>query len=241
MSARPLAGRRIAVTRSAERAPALVDTLVGFGADVVSVPTIGVVLRAPDEADVEAVRSLAEGDLLAVTSANGVRALRLLGVVPQCPIVAVGTATAAALTSEGLAASVVPATQTAEALAAAVGPGRGRVVFLAAAAAGTDLEQGLSAGGWRVDRRNVYDTDLVQPPELAMRAANRCEAVVFTSGSTARGWVSAGGSGVAGVSIGPKTTAVARDLGIDVVAEAVSHDVEGIVDSLLGVVASRGL
>lgn len=235
-----LAGLRVAVTRSADRAHELVDLVCAAGADVVSVPVFGVVLRPPDSALAAAISDLAPGDHVAVTSVNGVRALSELDVTPSCGLVAVGGATADAARLAGFEVSLVPAKQTAAALAEAVGRGNGRVVFLAAAAAGPDLQVGLETLGWRVDRHDVYDTRLLTPDQRSMVAANRCDLVAFTSGSTVRGWVDAGGTHLPAVSIGPKTSAVARDLGLQIEAEAASHDLEGLVEALI-VAAERSV
>ena len=235
-----LAGLRVAVTRSADRAHQLVDLVCAAGADVVSVPVFGVVLRPPDPALATAINGLTPSDLVAVTSVNGVRALSTLDVTLPCGLVAVGGATADAARSAGFQVRLVPAKQTAAALAEAVGPGNGRVVFMAAAAAGPDLQAGLETLGWRVDRHDVYDTRLLTPDQRSMVAANRCDLVAFTSGSTARGWVEAGGARLPAVSIGPKTSAVARHLGFRIEAEAVSHDLEGLIEALV-VAAERSV
>jgi Uroporphyrinogen-III synthase HemD. len=51
---------------------------------------------------------------------------------------------------------------------------------------------------------------------------------VLASGSAARAYAGVGGSAPA-VSIGPETTRVARSVGLDVVAEAPTHDLDGLV------------
>ncbi len=44
-------------------------------------------------------------------------------------------------------------------------------------------------------------------------------------------------AGVRGVSIGPVTTATARELGVGVVAEATRHDLDGLVETLIQVLS----
>ena len=43
--------------------------------------------------------------------------------------------------------------------------------------------------------------------------------------------------GVRGVSIGPVTSATARELGVGIVAEASRHDVDGLIETLLEVLS----
>jgi uroporphyrinogen-III synthase len=66
--------------------------------------------------------------------------------------------------------------------------------------------------------------------ELSVAELPPADLVLLMSPSAARSYAAAGGSGPA-VSIGPQTTSAAREHGIDVVAEARSHDVQGLVDS----------
>ena len=69
----------------------------------------------------------------------------------------------------------------------------------------------------------LYRTVELRPPELP-----RGDLAVLASGSAARA-LAALGLGVRAVSIGPQTTAAAEAAGVRVVAEAETHDVEGIV------------
>jgi uroporphyrinogen-III synthase len=68
----------------------------------------------------------------------------------------------------------------------------------------------------------LYRTRLLtpEPPEG--------DAVVLASGSAARAYAGIGGSAPA-VSIGPETSRVARSVGLDVAAEAPTHDLAGLV------------
>jgi uroporphyrinogen-III synthase len=60
---------------------------------------------------------------------------------------------------------------------------------------------------------------------------------VLASGSAARAYAAIGGHAPA-VSIGPETTRIAESVGLGVVAEAESHDLDGLV-AAVGAVASR--
>jgi uroporphyrinogen-III synthase len=54
------------------------------------------------------------------------------------------------------------------------------------------------------------------------------DVVVLASGSAARAYAGVGGAAPA-VTIGPETTRVARSVGLEVAAEAESHDLDGLV------------
>jgi uroporphyrinogen-III synthase len=64
------------------------------------------------------------------------------------------------------------------------------------------------------------------------------DAVVLASGSAARAYAGIGGSAPA-VSIGPETTRVARSVGLEVVGEAPTHDLAGLVAAVRDLMKSR--
>jgi uroporphyrinogen III methyltransferase/synthase len=70
-----------------------------------------------------------------------------------------------------------------------------------------------------------------------VEAAQDADYATFTSSSTVRNLVGALGDRMPAdariVSIGPVTSAAARDAGLDVHAEASRHDVDGLVEALL--------
>jgi uroporphyrinogen III methyltransferase/synthase len=67
------------------------------------------------------------------------------------------------------------------------------------------------------------------------------DAVAFTSSSTVTRFADAlpghDLAGVRGVSIGPVTSATARERGVGVIAEATRHDLDGLVETLLEVLS----
>jgi uroporphyrinogen III methyltransferase / synthase len=85
----------------------------------------------------------------------------------------------------------------------------------------------------------LYRTRAALPrlPERMLSA----DAVAFTSSSTVRRFADAlpgrDLSAVRGVSIGPVTSATARELGVGIVAEASRHDLDGLVETLLAVLS----
>lgn len=202
------------ITRPREQAQALADELEAEGFEVVVEPLIAVEPLSDDPIDVSGY------EWVVVTSSNGARELaRRMTAVPL-RIAAVGPGTAAALEQAGLVPEVVADVHTQEGLVAAIGTPTGRVLFVAAEGARPFLPDALEA-----DVLPAYRTI-----ELEVEALPDADVALLASASAARAYARAGGRGPA-ISIGPQTTAAARDAGVDVVTEAVSHDVRGLVDS----------
>lgn len=124
----PLAGKRIVITRAPEQAGELVNALESLGAHVFLLPTVRF---APPEnsAEFDAVLGrLTDFDWILFTSQNAVgffcrrwtetgRERAVLGSV-RARLAAVGSATARAITAEGMRVDYVAQTQTGESLAA---------------------------------------------------------------------------------------------------------------------------
>jgi uroporphyrinogen-III synthase len=103
------------------------------------------------------------------------------------------------------------------------------------------LAEGLAAKGWYVDVVEAYRTVTGSPSERELRAAREADAITFTSSSTVTGYLDvAGPDAVPPVvaSIGPITTATAKELGIAVTVEADPSTVEGLVDAVLRALGS---
>jgi len=121
---RPLAGRRILVTRAAHQAGKLSEALSELGAEPVEVPVLEI--RPPDSFNPldRSLRQFATYDWLIFTSANAVRALveriAALGVAlepsPWLKVAAVGAATARAAQDAGFPVAFVPESYLAESL-----------------------------------------------------------------------------------------------------------------------------
>jgi uroporphyrinogen-III synthase len=208
---------RALVTRPREQAQPLVDALTEAGFDVVVEPLIDVEALSDEPIDVTGY------DCVLVTSANGARELARRMTVRPAQIAAVGPGTAAALAELGLHADVVADVHTQEGLAAAFREPPRRALFVGAEGARDHLADALGA-----EFLPAYRT-----VELGVDALPDADVALLMSASAARAYARAGGRGPA-VSIGPQTTAAARDAGVDVVAEAESHDVPGLVDSAAG-------
>jgi uroporphyrinogen-III synthase len=182
------------------------------------------------------VRSLAECDWIVLTSVQGVNALADLPAGPK--FAAVGLETARALRARGVEPAHIPARANGEDLGDTLPDVDGkRVALVRASAAGSDLPDALRRRGAAVDEITAYRT-VEGPPASAkqLRAAlNDPElgAVVFASGSAVRGFVDLGGTArPPAITIGPRTTAQAREHGFQVIAEAATQNVKGLVDAI---------
>ena len=221
----------VTTTHGAESAVAAKLAERGFG--VVEVPVISIV-ATNDKGVVAALRNLRSGDVVAVTSTNGARAVSRASLSrPRgVRVAAVGPTTAAHLEHAGWAADMVPATSTATDLAVAIGDpsGTGRVLFVSAEVPRPTLTERLTAAGWVVDRVVAYRTDLFEPDPVAVIAALGADAMTFTSGSTVRGWAAATPEAPPlVVSIGPSTSEAAIQAGFDLAIEAKTHTADGVV------------
>jgi uroporphyrinogen III methyltransferase/synthase len=239
---RPLYGRTVAVTRARAQASELAARLAGLGAEVVETPAIRIEPR-PVEVP------LTGYEVVCVTSPNGAALLmdnlRDARDLAGATVAAIGPGTAAELARRGIRADVVPERSVAEALAEALEaiPVRGRRVLVARAAEARDvLPEALGKRGADVDVVALYDT-LPEPLSAEQRGAlARAAYITFTSSSTVRYFMQA----VDGlppdariVSIGPVTSATAREHGLEVHVEAERHDIDGLVDALVRDAAGR--
>jgi uroporphyrinogen-III synthase len=204
---------RVVVTRPADRAAQLVAALEGEGFDVRICPVIETVPIDDGPIEVDGY------DWVVVTSSAGAEqlVLRHRGTLPQ--VAAVGAATARTLADHGVPVDFVPADASQEGLVAEFPRPAGRVLFIGAEEAGGLLESELGA-----DFRAAYRTRPVRPREQP-----EGDVVVLASGSAARAWAALGVD-LPAISIGRSTTAAALEAGVEVVCEARTPDVEGLVD-----------
>ncbi|HEY7207574.1 MAG TPA: uroporphyrinogen-III synthase [Gaiellaceae bacterium] len=204
---------RVVVTRRREQAGGLVERLEAIGHEVVVCPLIEIVPLGEGPVDVRGY------DWLVVTSANGAAELRRRGTTGPLPrVAAIGPATAATLEAGGVRVELVPAAATQDGILAELPRPAGRVLLAAAEGARRLLVDELGA-----ELLPLYRTREVRP---AKRPSG--DLVVLASGSQARALAGLGLE-LPVVSIGPQTTAVARELGLRVVAEADSHDLDGLI------------
>lgn len=237
----PLAGRRIVITRPAERAGRLAARLAALGAIPIVFPTIRI--EAADPAPlVAAARALDGFDWVIFTSANGVEAFfaRLADAgrnardVGRRKVAAIGPVTARALRERGVEPALMPAEYVAEAVLASLGEVRGlRILLPRADIAREALAEGLRERGALVTELAAYRTVGADgpPPDL-----DQADAVTFTSSSTVRHFVATGARPPRAkvVCIGPVTAATARELGLEVSAVATEYTEDGLIEALEG-------
>ena len=252
MSALPLAGRRILVTRAAHQAGKLSEGLRELGADPVEVPVLEICPPESFEPLDAALRQLDRYDWLILTSANAVRALAerasFLGISlesaapPQ--VAAVGDATASAAWLAGLKIAFVPEAYVAESLVKGlVAQAAGQRILIARAAVARDvIPDALRVAGAEVDVVDAYQNVLPEaaPEQLRLALKEGIDAATFTSSSSAMHLAEAARqAGVAwplaaipAVSIGPITTQTLRDLGWPPITEADTSDIPGLISAV---------
>ena len=246
----PLFGRRVVVTRARAQAGALSERLRGLGAEVIELPTIRIRPLADPLIDA-ACGDIGRYRMLVLTSVNGVDCLfeRLAEVGrdaraldPACEVVAIGPATAERLAARGLRADLVPERYVAEGILDALGDRElaGVPVLVARAAeARPELVAGLRARGAEVAEVAVYATEVEDPPRGRVEAALAADVITFTASSTVRNFaglltpLEIDQLAARVVTIGPITSATAREAGFAVAAEANPHTIPALVEAVI--------
>jgi len=199
----------VIVTRPLDQAGPLVGRLEALGHEVVACPLIEIERTSDEPVDA------AGYDWLIVTSPNGADEIARRLVEAPRHFAAIGPATAEALRGHGYAPDLVARVHTQEGLRDELPPGR---TVLAAA---EGARQGVIEG----DLLPLYRTVELTPP------APEGDVALLASASAARG-LAATGARLPVVSIGPQTTLAARAAGFEVLAEAATHDLDGLVAAL---------
>jgi uroporphyrinogen-III synthase len=250
VSNRPLAGKRVVVTRPRAQAGELCDLLTARGAVPVQFPTIEIAPNENLSALDEAVAAGLAGSYqwIIFTSANGVAAfwsrLEARNVGPGLPattnVAAIGPATASALRHLGVEPRFVPDEYRAEAIVEQIGDVRGDHILLPRADIAREmLAVELRRRGAVVDEISAYRTLPVQPDPAGLAELRRgVDAVTFTSSSTVRSFVAmfdgktSPWDAAVIACIGPVTAETARQAGLPVHVEATEYTTHGLVAAL---------
>jgi uroporphyrinogen III methyltransferase/synthase len=202
---------KVVVTRPREQAGPLVRRLEELGHEVVECPLIEI---EPFGKPVE----VGGYEWVIVTSPNGARELveHANGALPK--VAAVGPGTAETLRELDVEPAFVPRVSSQDGLLEEFPRPEGRVLFAAAEGARSGPVEELGA-----DFVPLYRTRLVAPSDPP-----EGDVVVLASGSAAKSFAALGVD-IPAVSIGPQTTEAARAAGLRVVAEAETHDLEGVI------------
>ena len=251
---RPLAGRRVLITRPRGQADDFAAALRALGGDPVVVPMIEIAPPEDDRPLVDVCAAASSFDWIVFTSANGADAVmsrlpRRDRPLDDTRVVAVGPATAARLASHGVAVDLVPAEHRAEAAAAELITAHdltgARVLLPRASLATPELPDALRAAGADVTDvvayRTVPATGTGDVDLAGMLERGELDVVTFTSPSAVRtlaallGGPERAASLLANTlvaSIGPVTTTALRtlDLTADITPDRAT--VPALVDAI---------
>ena len=247
---RPLSGKRIVVTRTRKQAGVLSDQLRALGADVIELPTIRIEPPEDLRGFAELVQDAHVYDWIIFTSPNGVDSFfdlffklyhdaRELG---GAKIAAIGPATAQRVRDFHVQVDLQPPEFVAEAIVREFKKQGGvenlRILLARAEKARDVLPKELSAMGGIVDEGIAYRTVPETIDEFGARrrlAEEGADLITFTSSSTVENFMALGlpwPQGMQVASIGPVTSATARELGLPVDVEAKRHDIPGLVEAI---------
>jgi uroporphyrinogen III methyltransferase / synthase len=254
--ARPLAGRRVVVTRAAAQGSTFARLLTEAGADVIEAPTIAIEPPETWGPLDEALGRARTFQWVIFTSANGVAMVdaRLtrqgLGwtALARARVAAIGPATAAALARRGIRADVVPAEYRAEGLVARLRElvRAGEAVLLPRAAQTRDLlATELRRLGATVSEVPAYRTRPVSEAGGRLRPAlerGEVDVVTFTSSSTVRGFAALFTDEerarllpeVTIASIGPVTAATAASFGLATRIMPAEYTIPALARAIVG-------
>ncbi len=252
---KPLAGKRIVITRARAQAEQFARRVEDLGGEVVEFPTIEI--RAPESfAEFDAaLENIASYDWLIFTSVNSVEPFltrlkekgKTAAALHRLKVGAIGPETAKRLENAGIRTALVPDRYQAEGILDAVSAEkmRGKRVLIPRAAEAREiLPETLRQRGATVDVIIAYRTALpvVDVRPLAeLLAGRRVDAVTFTSSSTVRNFVRLfGGKSLAEIvngsriaCIGPITAETVKDLGGRAEIVAREFTVSGMVRAMV--------
>jgi len=200
------------MTRPAEGADELLRRLEGAGHEVAVCPLIAIEPLGDGPVETDGY------DWVVVTSRNGARELlrRHQGALPK--VAAIGSGTAAVLTASGIEADLVPRVSSQEGLLAVFPRPAGRVLF-----AGAEGARRLLVDALRAEFLPLYRTRLLRPNSFPS-----ADLVLLASASAARAYGALAVETPA-VAIGPQTAQAGRSVGVRVVGEASTYDLDGLV------------
>jgi uroporphyrinogen III methyltransferase / synthase len=260
---KPLAGKRIVLTRAPEQAASLFRALNDAGASVILFPCVE--FAAPDDCGPldTALSRLDEFDWIAFTSQNAVRffrqrqcetdSTRSAPATGHAKIAALGASTAEAATKAGCAVDfVAPNARSGPEFVAAFAPlARGQKVLLPQSdQAGDRISEALSEAGVIVTPVVAYRTCVPQSLDddaLARIRRDRADLIFFGSPSAFRNFVQMVGqqtvtqltANLAFGAIGPTTASAIRDAGVAVQFESPEPSAMAIVKAMEEYFAQR--
>jgi uroporphyrinogen III methyltransferase / synthase len=252
---KPLAGRRIVVTRARAQAGVLVQRITDLGGVVIECPTIEIQLPGNFLAFDRALARLDSYDWLIFTSVNSVEPFlarlahvgKSVGQLARLKVAAIGSETAKRLHGAGISVTVVPQRYQAEGILDSLGAAEmnGKSVLIPRAAKARNvLPETLRQWGANVDVVEAYRTAAPKIDVAALRQRwqrGDVDIVTFTSSSTVRNFVGLfaatdltsilGNAAIA--CIGPITAKTVEDLGGKVAITAREFTIDGLVKAMV--------
>ena len=251
---KPLAGKRIVVTRAPEQARELTQALERLGAEVVLLPMVSFAPPEDWQKLDEALRHLDWFDAILFLSKNAVKYIfdRCTQLGIQCEmlessnrfIAAVGPATAKALEEKGIRVTCVAEKGTGEALARELSAHlAGRRVLLPRSDRGDErVPQALRAAAASADVTEVVAYRTMAPEDFDRAKLAGADAIIFASPSAFENLRAALGAAeterlspsVDFVAIGPTTARAIRESGSRVAVESQEASAEGLARAIAG-------
>ncbi len=255
-SVRPLAGRRIVITRAREQAAELRDKLAALGATVIELPLIEIVSEVDAAAGDEIFGEIATYEWLVFTSPNGVRfffaeffrRFRDIRALGGARIAVVGPGTAKELTALHLDVDVMPKEHVGGALVESLCEFESienlKVLVVTGDRNRDAVVNGLTDRQAIVDQLPVYGTEDVDAGGTDAAADFRqhgADAILFASGSAVESFVKqastlaprAGAKRPLAGSLGPVTTEAMRRVGLPVDSTAAEATMDGLVAAVV--------
>jgi uroporphyrinogen III methyltransferase/synthase len=253
MPERPLAGRKILVTRSRNQSAQLAKLLEAEGATVYEIPSIEITLLPNGIANLQVqLDHIKEYSWLLLTSINSVmildQTLRNSGRdwkwLQAVKIGCIGKATASKVTELGGIVALVPSRYQAESLAEELVKDSlsGKKILLPRAAGSRPvLPEQLQQAGAFVEEIHIYKAETAEGNRQALLdllSNNQIDLITFTSSSTVRNFAELAGElpwqKIPVASIGPITSETLQEYGIEPAIEAEEFTMEGLVDAIIG-------
>jgi len=252
---KPLAGRRIIVTRARKQAGGLAQRIEALGGEVIEFPTIEIQPPA-SFADLDrAVRQIDAYHWIIFTSVNSVEPflerLNLAGKkvidLGHAQVAAIGAETAKRLAAAAVAVAVIPSRYQAEGILESLKPSAlaGKRVLIPRAAKARDiLPETLREWGATADVVEAYRTVAPAFDATAIRRRlqeGSIDMITFTSSSTVSNFVQLCGGdtlsalvgGAAIASIGPITAKTVEELGGRVAIMAREFTIDGLIVAMI--------
>lgn len=255
MDSKPLAGKRLVITRAPEQAREMIHALEALGAEVLLLPMVEFAPPHDCRELDDALSKLSGFDAILFLSKNAVRYIfgrcRELGIKcevvesSKCMIAAVGPGTAQAIASEGLRVDYIAKGQTGEALVRELGDrvARQKVLLPRSDRGDECLSKALREAGAHLTEVIAYRTtapETIEPGLLARVRGGEVDAVIFASPSAFNTFSDfVGVDEVANLSarvqfaaLGPTTANAIRGAGARVEIESAEPSASGLANAI---------